>query len=349
MSNIKDVAKLASVSISTVSHTLRGTKPVSKKLKNKINEAIAELSYEVNPVASSLKSKKTNNIGLIIPGITRIFFPQVIKGIQDQCAKNGYNLTFCDSNEQLEKEKYSVHLLNSNWVDGIILGSVNTEDDSEYWELLHKLGRRRKKIPIVSLERDLARVGIDSVMVNNIEGGCLATRHLIKCGCKNIVHITGPKYSCLANARQEGFRKELGKQKKMQVNEIIAEGDFSPLSGYSTIKELLNTGRIFDGVFSANDQMAVGALKAIKEHGHQIPEDIKIVGFDNTFIASIVSPSLTTINVPKYQMGVAAVDLIMQKIATPDMEPVNIELPINLIVRQSTDIRSDSSWELFGW
>lgn len=352
MASIKDVAKRAGVSISTVSNVINNTKYVSEELAEKINKAISELQYEVDPVARSLKSKKTMTIGVIITNINRIFFPQVIKGIQDTASKYGYNLTFFNSDDQLEKEKYFIQMLESSWVDGIILDSVADTDDNGYFKHLARLGNNKKSIPVISLERRIDNPGIDSVVVDNYLGGGIAARHLIECGCRRIAHVTGPMYSCMVKERLRGYKDETAKEKMPTPDEIIVEGDFSPLSGYQAVKKLLVSGIEFDGIFAANDQMAIGAIKAIKEHGFKVPEDIKVAGFDNTFVASIVDPSLTTINVPKYKMGVTAVEMLMERLnqnTEANVKPNTVELPINLIVRESSDLKGEKNWDLYGW
>jgi len=348
MAGIKEVAERANVSISTVSHVIRSTKPVSDKLKKRVYKAIAKLNYHVNPVASSLKSRTTNTIAVIVPNINRIFFPQVVKGIQDHCSKLGYNLTLCDSDDSLEKEWHFTRILKNNWVDGIILGSVADESKAKYFEFLSTLSTNTKKIPVVSLERKLKMFACDSVRVDNYQGGRIATRHLLQCGCRKIAHITGPLYSCMVQDRLKGYKDELKKQSS-KFEEIVAVGDFSPVSGYRAMKNLLLKRQDFDGLFASNDQMAVGSLKAIKEAGFRVPEDIKVVGFDNTFVASIVAPPLTTINVPKFQMGQTAAQLLTDRIRNSGEKPAHIKLPIKLIFRQSTTLKGDSDWELFGW
>lgn len=346
MASIKEVADKAGVSISTVSNVINGTKFVSNELKTKINQIIEELNYEVDPIGRSLKSKKTMTIGVIITNINRIFFPQVIKGIQDAAAKHGYNLTFFNTNDKFEEEKRFVQILESSWVDGIILDSVADINDLEYFKYLSTLGNNKKRIPVVNLER---RIGIDSVVVNNVHGGSIAVKHLIDNGCKKIVHISGPLSSCIAQDRRNGYRDELTKHGLDARDERVVEGDYSPLSGYHAMKQILLAGIETDGVFAANDQMAIGAIKAISENGLMIPEDIKVVGFDNTFVASIVEPSLTTINVPKYKMGDAAVEMLIKRMAQNSVYPSLLELSINLIVRQSTDLRGDKNWDLYDW
>lgn len=217
-------------------------------------------------------------------------------------------------------------------------------------QYLSSLGNNKKTIPVVSLERRADAFGIDSVVVNNFLGGSMATRHLIDCGCKKIVHITGPLSSCIVQDRLNGYKDEMGKEGLEMNAGNIVEGDYSPLSGYHAMRQILLTGMDMDGIFAANDQMAIGAIKAIRENGLRIPEDIKVAGFDNTFVASLVEPSLTTINVPKYKMGVAAAELLMKRIEKENGNGGElIELPINLVLRQSTDLRGDKSWDLYGW
>ncbi|NJD03733.1 MAG: LacI family transcriptional regulator [Ruminiclostridium sp.] len=349
MASIKDIADKAGVSISTVSNVINGTKYVSNELKTKINKIIKELNYKVDPVARGLKSKKTMTIGVVITNINRIFFPQVIKGIQDAAAKHGYNLTFFNTDDKFEEEKRFVQMLESTWADGIILDSVADINDTGYFKYLSTLGSSKKSIPVVSLERRIENFGIGSVAVDNFHGGSIAVKHLMNCGCKRIVHITGPLNSCIAQDRRNGYRDELIKHGLDAGDERVVEGDYSPLSGYHAMKQILLAGIDVDGVFAANDQMAIGAIKAIRENGLMIPEGIKVVGFDNTFVASIVEPSLTTINVPKYKMGNAAVEMLVKRIEQDIEVPSLLELPINLIIRQSTDLRGDKNWDLYGW
>jgi len=348
MTSIKDVAKQASVSIATVSHALRGTKPVSDELRKRINNAVKELNYQINPIASNLKRKTTHTIGVVVTNMNRVFFPQVIKGIHDFFLEAGYRLSFCDTDDDIEKEKAAIEMLCNSWVDGIILDTVASINEQEYFDWLVNLDGTAKRIPIVSLERGLCNNGIDSVVVDNYKGGRIATKHLIECGCDKIIHISGPSSSCMVQSRLQGYYDELGAQKK-KLKPTVVTGDFSPMSGYQAIKEFLLKSEELDGIFAANDQMAIGALKALHEHGFLVPEDVKIVGFDNTFVASIISPSLTTINVPKYQMGLKMAKLLLNRINDPAREARNEELPIQLVVRQSTDLKGEGTWELFGW
>lgn len=349
MASIKDVAEIAGVSISTVSNVINNTKYVSGELKKKIFDAIAELQYEVDPVARSLKSKRTMTLGVVITNINRVFFTQVIKGIQDGASKLGYNITLYSTDDSFERERHFIQMLESSWVDGIILDSVADRGSEDYFKQLTSLGNTKKHIPVVSLERNLDSYGIHSVVVNNYLGASMAVKHLIDCGCGKIVHVTGPLISCMVQDRLNGYGDEMARAGFKVDDSMVIEGDFSPLSGYKAMKQFLMDGIEPDGVFAANDQMAIGAIKALNEYGYKIPEAVKVVGFDNTFIASIVEPSLTTVNVPKYKLGTSAVDILTRIITENSESAVNCEVPINLVIRQSTDLRGEKNWDLYGW
>jgi DNA-binding LacI/PurR family transcriptional regulator len=348
LADIKDVAKRAGVSISTVSNAINNTKYVSEELMEKIKLSVTELNYEVDPIARSLKSKKTMSIGVVITNINRIFFSQVIKGIQDCAAANNYNIILCNTDDSFEFERTSIQLFEKNLVDGIILDSVAGIEQHQYFSYIGNLGKR-KRIPVISLERDLKNYGINSVLVNNELGGRIAAMHLTDFGCKKSVLIAGPLNSSIVIDRINGFKNELDLRKCHLNDDRVVEGDFSPLSGYQVIKKLLLYGCEMDSIFAVNDQMAIGAMKAIWEHGLRIPEDIKLVGFDNTFVASLIEPSLTTVNVPKYQLGMEAAKLLVKLMEDNTNAVEEIELPINLIIRQSTDLKGDKNLDLYGW
>jgi DNA-binding LacI/PurR family transcriptional regulator len=346
---IKDVARLAGVSIATVSHATRGTKYVSEELSNKVFAAIQQLNYEVNPVASSLKSKATRVLGVVIPNLNSVFFPQILKGIQDCALSTGYRLTFYNTGFDLEREIEIIRILESSWVDGIILDSLADFDDQGYIDFLTALGRPpKKRIPLVSLERKVEDDRIGSVRIDNYEAARKATRHLLDCGCRRIAHIAGPHYSSVANERRRGYRDELASRGLTYDPGMLVEGDFSPIEGYRVMQKLLQRGFALEGVLAANDQMAIGAMKALKEAGRQIPSEIKVVGFDNVFVTSLVDPALTTIAVPRYQMGYEAARLL---VAAIENRPGTSEvlLPTSLIVRGSTCVDGENEWDLLSW
>ncbi len=346
--NIKDVADLAGVSISTVSHVRRGTKFVSEALRHRVSAAIEQLKYEVNPVASGLKSKATRVLGVVIPNISSIFFPEVLKGIQDYALRVGYRLTFYNTGFDPDLEVDVIRRLVGSWVDGIILDSAAPFGNHNYLDFLAELGGRKKRIPVVSLEREVPGGRVRSVRIDNYEGACMAMRHLLECGCRQIAHIAGPRVSCVADSRRRGYRDELKRASLPYDPQRVVQGDFSPRDGFRAMRKLLDRGLEIDGMLVANDQMAIGAMRAIRDEGLEIPSDIKLVGFDNVFVSSLIQPSLTTIAVPRYQMGFEAARLLVQSIEDPEGAK-DILLPIELVVRNSTRSESRREWDLLSW
>lgn len=346
---IKDVAKRANVSISTVSNAIRGSKNVSAELRERIQDAIDTLGYQADPFASGLKSRLTNTVGIVVTDVHRIFFPRVIRGVQDGLATRQINLNLFDTKDCLEKEKGHIEQMRNYCVDGILLDSVADYSDVEYLRSLASLNNRGKHIPVVSLERRFAEYNMDSVSVSNRKGGFLAAEHLIGKGCRNLVFISGPENSCMVRDRLAGCRDALVRLGGGEIQLQVLEGDFSPMAGYQAIREYMERNGKVDGIFAANDQMGVGAMKALKEMGKRIPEEVKVVGFDNSFVASLVSPTLTTVHVSKYQLGRTAAELLLDRLEKPDNSARLIELPVNLVVRQSTDLRGESAWDLLAW
>jgi DNA-binding LacI/PurR family transcriptional regulator len=350
LANIKDVARLANVSISTVSNVINRSKNVNEELKQRVYEAIKELDYKTNSVARSLKSRKTGVIGVILPIITSNFFPQVLKGIEDEAQKHGYQLMFFDCNYEFEKEQKFIQLSQNYWVEGIILDScVNLSVHASYVDFLIQKIIKEMKIPIVLLEQTPQKQQISSVMVDNQEGGYIATKHLLDNEHRQIAHIIGPPNLPMSFERLNGYRRALTDNHLPFNESLVKQGDFSPLSGYNAMKELLMEGRKCSAFFAGNDQMAIGAMKAVKEAGLRVPEDIAAVGFDNISGASLVSPALTTVNVPKYRMGARAVEILVENINNPEIPPRLEIVPTNFIIRTSTVLCADGTWDLYGW
>lgn len=349
---IKDVAKLAGVSISTVSNVMNGNKLVSKELEKRVRDAINELGYTVNPIASGLRSSKTNTIGVVITSFQRVFFAQMLKGIQDTVVKHGYMVSVFDSNDSLKHEKRYVQHFVHSMVDGVIILSLadgNDPEDAEYFEKLGNLGNTRKKIPVVSIERTLGSANTDAIMSDNLLSGYIMTKHLIESGHKRIAHITGPLTMEMCQLRLQGYKQAMEEANLTIESNWIKNGDFSPISGYLCAGDLIKQTHC-TAIFAANDQMAIGAIKLIKEKGYKIPEDIAVGGFDNIFPSTLVSPSLTTINVPTYQLGVMAAKQLIKRINGEKTGPgENIWLKTQLIVRQSTSVKGDRTWDLSGW
>lgn len=360
MSGIKDVAKKAGVSISTVSNVLNKSKYVSPELVKRVEEAVEELSYQVNPIARSMKNNKTGTIGVITEDMCGLFYPYVVKGINLVASEKGYQVTIYDTQgaygdqAAMNRELEVFRRLIASRVDGILFVSTVSNDKKEkYFDQIKKLTEQYKKIPIVSMERDFTSIGIDSVYFDGYENAKCAVQHLIDCGCRKIGHITGPTNMQIAKERIRGY-KSCMEENHLSVDEerMIVQGDYSHQSGYMAMKQLLCEVPDLDGVFCGNDQMAVGALKILKECGKRVPEDIKLIGYDDVFLASVVEPSISTIHIQKKHSGIEAARILFQRIENPDEEgprPIGIKMESRLVVRKSTVADAPEDWILSDW
>lgn len=359
MASIKDVAKRAGVSIATVSNVLNSTKYVSEELQTKVNIAVQELGYEVDPIARNMKTKHTKTIGVITADMCGLFYPYVVRGIYEVLNKKGYSIIISDTNSindnlgGFEREYTNFKKLIANRVDGIIFASSVVESSAKsYLKEMKKLANSKKKISLVSIERNFSKYGIDSVYSDSTAGAEKATNHLINIGCKKIGHITGPIYTEIAIDRMTGYKIAMEKAGFIvDENKMIMHGDYTHQSGYIAMKELLSYMPDIDGVFVANDQMAIGVLKALSELEKRVPEDVKVIGYDNVFITSIVEPSLSTISIRKKQMGIEAAKILINRIENKDMQTdtLAIELDTKLVVRKSSVQNAPEDWILSDW
>jgi len=348
---IRDVAKYAKVSPATVSNVINGTKYVSDDLKERVNKAICDLDFQVDYAASIMKKSTTHTIGVILPTLNLVFTSQVINGIQSVISNNNYRIIFYTADNNIDKEINYVRMLTAYRGDGIIVDSIANEDkDADYLGYLATLHNGNKRIPVVSIERNFVEHGIHSVHVNNVLGGEIATNHLIECGCREIAIITGPTFSDLVIDRIKGYKNILTKHGISFDDELIIYGDFTPISGYRAVNHLIKEGLSFDSVFACNDEMAVGALRALLKNGISIPDDVKLIGFDNTFISSIVTPQISTINVPKFRIGYSAARILIDLIRkNGHVDGLSCEMPISVIIRGSTEKGKVDGWELDVW
>ncbi len=358
MSGIKDVANLAGVSISTVSNVLNKSKYVSPELIKKVEDAVKELSYEANPIARSMKNNHSGVIGVITEDMCGLFYPYVVRGINSVTMDKGYQIIICDAKavkENQDSVKYELELfrrLFSARVDGIIFASSVPEDKKKkYFEQIKKLTNKYKNIPLVSIERNFESEGIDSVYFDTFENSKIAVQHLVDCGCKKICHIAGPTNMQIANDRVKGYKKCM-EENGMEFHEgMIIEGDYSHQSGYMSMKQLLDEIPDLDGVFCGNDQMAIGAMKILKEKHIRVPEDIKVIGYDDVFLSSVVEPSLSTIHIKKKHAGIEAAKILMNRMESEkkDHEVKSIKMEANLVVRKSTVSTAHEDWILSDW
>lgn len=351
MFGIKDVARRAGVSIATVSNVINQKKPVSPELQARVFEAIEALHYEVNPVGRGLKSNRTNQVGVVVPSFNQVYFPAILKGIHEAGFKYGYQVLVFETDSDIEKERQHIRYLQHAWIDGILLASYANQENISEREYIRSLGNiqnGRKNIPVVTLESVLDP-NLDAVIVDNKAAAENAVSHLIQTGHNQIAHIAGPRRFQIGSHRLEGYQDTLARAGIEPDQRRISEGDFSPNSGYQCMKQLLQREVAFTAVFAANDQMAIGAMRALLDAGKRIPEDVAVIGLDNNFPSTLVSPSLSSVSVPKYEMGVRAMELLVSKIEDPTKPATVITLETELIVRKSTSKDGEDTWNLLNW
>lgn len=307
MTNIKDIAKKAGVSVATVSHVINDTRYVSDELKKRVYDSMRELDYHPNTLASSLRSGRTRTIGLIVPDISNLFFADVARKIEDRGLEHDHSVILCNSDDDEEKEAKYIDVLIAKQVDGIIFISAGFNNKH-----LQKL--MSKRIPIVVADRDLADVAADVVIVDNLNGGYIATKYLISLGHRKIACISGPSRLTPSAQRIEGYRKALDEAGIIENGSLQTAGDFRFQGGEDAMTKLLESVDPPTAVFACNDMMAVGAMRAIHNKGLNVPEDISIIGFDDIQISQRVYPSITTIAQPMKEMAEKVVDYLIERI-----------------------------------
>lgn len=331
MPTIVEVARHAKVSIATVSNVIRGTKPVSLALQERVRVAIRELDYLPNEIARSLKVKQTRMLGAVLPDITNPFFPEIIRGAEDAAFERGYFLVSANTNEQGGRERRVLSALRSYRVDGILLAPAHGTDFS------HIRNTISSGIFVVFLDRAPSNVRTDAVLLDNVRGARDCVRHLIELGHSRIAIITGPQDLQTGQERLRGFRQAL-REARIPVGEnMVREGDFRDESGYRLGKELLRLKKRPSAIFVSNGVMAVGVLKSFEELGIQCPGDIALATFDDLTMDRAFRPHLTSVVQPSYKMGACATSILIDRIEGKlKKPPVVVRIPPTLIIREST-------------
>ena len=347
MPTLYDVAKHAGVSTATVSNVMTGAKHVRPEIQQRVLKSVKELNYTPLRTSKTKQHTPSKTLGIIMTQLDCVFFPLITTGIQKIASEFGYDISFYTTNYFLSTEKKHIETLVENNVAGIILDTVAPITDIEYFKYLSTLNNKGKKIPVVSIQADLTDFDIPSITLDSFQGGYMATNHLIEQGCKKIVSITGPTAAGWAKDRLSGYKQCLTDNNLSFNSSYIYESDCSLSGGYQSTNFLLMNAFNFDGMVIQNDLMTIGALKALKEHNYKIPEDIKLVGYDNVFISSLVSPSITSIHVPKQRLGEEAARYVIRMIQGNPPSNLKMDLPLSLIKRQTTDATVPVNWDLF--
>jgi LacI family transcriptional regulator len=326
---MRDVAGRAGVSVTTVSHVINETRPVSDELRRRDSAAMDELGYQPNRLARSLRRGQTHTIGMIIPDSANPFFAEVARGVEDTSFENGYSLILCNSDGDLDKELLYTNVLVEKRVDGILFVAAGLSTD-------RILDLQTQKTPLVVVDRDLPDAAVDSVLTDNALGGWLATRHLIELGHRRIACITGPSDVTPSADRVTGYRQAMSEEGIPVDEALIVKGDFQYDSAYRASLQLLQIEDPPTAVFACNDLMAVAVMRAALEQGWQIPGDLSVVGFDDVRLAAFANPPLTTIAQPKYEIGVVAAKMLLARMHNHERPAHRRVFETSLVIRRST-------------
>ena len=328
--SIKDVAKEAGVSIATVSRVLNDIDVVNEDTKKKVVEAIKKLSYRPNIVARSLKTQRTKTIGILLPDISNQFYPEIVRGAEDVSNIYDYNIILCNSDLDIEKEKEYLRVLSEKMVDGVIYMSSSLNE--EILELINELNL--KTILVETKDKDGL---LPSVTIDNVKGSYDSTKFLIEKGIKDIAFIGVKKDNLNAwGDRYVGYENAI-KEAGIEIDpDLVYLNSIKVKSGYEGIQKFVNQNKKFNGVVCASDDVAMGAINALRDNGLRIPEDVSVIGFNDNFAASIFYPKITTISQPTYDMGSVAMRMLIKLLNKKELEEPHYVLEHELIEREST-------------
>ena len=327
---MKDVAELAGVSASTVSHVLNGTRKVSEDTRERVRLAIEELGYEPNLLAKSLKVSRTFTIGLLISDIQNPFFTSVIRGAEDVALSRGYHLFLCNTDEDPNREDEYVRELSKKRVDGLIVASSASRRD-------HALQLRLEDVPFVFMDREVEGIEADTVSVDNRLGMRLIAEHLTQLGHERVGMVSGPLEKSSGHGRYHGLRDALADLGLPLRDSLVRFGDFRVSGGREAAEVLLRLPEPPTALVVSNNQMTLGALLAVRELGLRVPDEVSVVSFDDMEWAPLANPPLTALAQPTYEMGATAARMLLDKIEKKATgSPSKLFMEPELMVRGST-------------
>lgn len=336
MTTIKEVAALAGVSFTTVSHVVNNTRPVSAETRKRVEDAIRSTRYVPSAVARSLKHRTTNTIGVLVPTATNPYFAELARGIEDVCASAGYSVILCNSDDDPRKQRDYLRVLMEQRVDGIIVSYTGPGH-----ALSEALGE--SSLPVVIVDRPADGIEADQVQIDHDTGAYLATKHLLELGHRRIACISGPSGLSVTTGRLAGFYRALHESRVPETSVRVTEGDFTSPGGYRATRELLTTGEAPTAIFASNDLMGIGALRAAAELGIPVPSALSVIGFDDIELSRYVFPTLSTVGQSIRQLGEITASMLLEKLrpsATRDPlappQARRIVLAPKLSPRQST-------------
>lgn len=331
---IHDIARELNITFSTVAKALNDHPRIKDSTKAAVREMAVKLNYQQNKLASSLRSGRTGIIGVLIPTLDVSFFSSVVHGIEKVMNENGYSILLYQSNEHYAHEMRGIETFIQSRVEGIISSiALETSNYEHYLQL------KERNIPLLLFDRTPREIEVPSVRINDYRGGFMATEHLIKQGCKRIVHITTKQNTNIFKDRLAGYKAALTQYNLPVDEELIFYGDYSIELGINCIKHLHEKGIDFDGVFTLEDYTGLGVLKQLKNYGIKSPKDVKVIGFANEAFSAHISPALSSVDQQTVNMGETVAELFLKlnkEHKYYENVPEQIVLEPLLIIRESS-------------
>ena len=328
---IKDIAQRLHLSISTVSRALRNAGDINPETKKNILQLAEDLNYQPNRLALSLRQNQTNTIGVIVPNLDYVI-STMVKGIDEAALEAGFTVIVCQSNESFGREVVNTRRMLKSLVDGFIISISSETKSNEHFKVLNE-----REIPFVVFDRVIPDLLASSVILDNEEGGFIATEHLIEQGYKKIAILAGPQTLGISNSRLEGYKRALKKHGIKFDPEQVVYCDFNQDFAFFATEELLSSKKRPDAIFTISDRMAIGAMLAIKKKGLKMPEDIGLVGFNNEPLLALVSPSITSVEQPSFEIGKLAGKIFIEQFLNNDFSNhKEVILKPKLIIRESS-------------
>jgi DNA-binding LacI/PurR family transcriptional regulator len=331
---IVDIAKLIGVAPSTVSRALNGSHEVGEKTRKLIQDAARKLNYVPNKAALSLLRIKTKTIGVIVPNLSYHYFSAALQGIESEASERGFTVIASQSMESEEKEKKAITDMLRGGVDGVLISLA------QYSNRLEHLIDLQSILPVVMFDRVAEHINCSKVTVNNVTGAFSAVNHLAKIGCKRIAYMAGPKDLLISKRRQDGFHMAMYKHHLEIDNSLVIHCEFDHQKALKAATNLLSRKDRPDGIFAVSDRVAIAALCAAKKLNLKVPKQIAIVGFNDEPISSLITPSLSSVSQPAFEMGKTGAKILIDQIEAKSKSKLVIKsFTTKLKIRESTSIK----------
>jgi LacI family transcriptional regulator len=328
-----DLARELGVSMATISRALSDHHSIGAATKQRVLTLAKKLNYQPNQLATALRKGQSRLLGVVVPYIEGKFFPAVIQGIEQAASRIGFSVIVCQSHEDVQLERRNVETLLNAQVAGVLVSLARTTQQFHHFDKVHKRG-----IPLVFFDRIPNTELVNSVVLNDHEGGFQATRHLLEQGCRRIAHLAGPQHLNIYRQRRQGYVDALATYDILPDEALIVYSEVTSKEGAQAMRQLLAPRSPLDGVFGAGDSVILGALQLLKSRGIRVPQDVALAGFSNDAFTAITEPRLTSVDQRCEEMGEAAVRLFLE-LATGSalpFTPRQVVLEPELFIRESS-------------